>query len=100
MKKRGEVTQTYPERSAREEGTGPDSAGQSGDDQGLSGVEESNSESVLELVEEGQYLEAATISGVEEASDPDTPRRVRTRQVREDDVPPEYLPDPDSGSID
>jgi hypothetical protein len=100
MKKHCEVSRTYPESSTREEGTGPGSAGQSGDDQGLSGIEESDSESVLELVEEGQYLEAATISGVEEAADPDTPRRVRTRQVREDDVPPEYLQDPDSGSID
>ena len=85
--------------SAKEEGTGPGSAGQSGDNQGLSGLEESDSESVLELVEEGQYLEASAISGVEDAPDPDVVRRVRTRQVREDDVPPEYLQDPDSGSI-
>ena len=45
---------------------------------------------VLELVEEGQSFEAEVISGVEDAPDPDV-AEVRTKQVREDDVPPEYL---------
>ena len=48
-----------------------------------------DSESVEELVEEGQAREAAAISGVEDAPDPDE-AEVRTRQVPEDDVPEEY----------
>lgn len=72
------------------QGTGPGSAGQSGDTQGLSEVPEADSESVLELVEEGQSFEAEVISGVEDAPDPDV-AEVHTKQVPEDDVPPEYL---------
>ena len=52
-------------------GLGPDAAGQSGDIEGLSTVATGNSESVAELVEEGQDLEAEKVSGVENAPDPD-----------------------------
>lgn len=69
---------------------GPGSAGQSGDTQGLSDVEEAGSESVEELVQEGQAFEANVISGVEEAPDADV-TEVHTKQVPEDDVPGEYL---------
>ncbi len=69
-----------------------DSAGQSGDTQGLSDTAEAGPESVAELVEEGQAYEAEVISGVENAPDPDV-AEVHTKQVREDDVPPEYLDD-------
>ena len=81
---------TYSIVSTREKGTGPGSAGQSGDTQGLSDVAEAGTESVEELVEEGQSLEAALISGVEDAPDADV-AEVHTKQVPEDDVPPEYL---------
>jgi len=81
---------TYRILSTREKGTGPGSAGQSGDTQGLSNVPEAGGESVEELVEEGQSLEAALISGVEDAPDADV-AEVHTKQVPEDDVPPEYL---------
>lgn len=74
---------------ARKEGTGPDSAGQSGDTQGLSDVAEAGSESVTELVEEGQSFEAAVISGVENVPDADV-AEVHTKEVPEDDVPDEY----------
>ena len=57
---------------------------------GLSDVPEASTESVEELVEEGQSLEAALISGVEDAPDADV-AEVHTKQVPEDDVPPEYL---------
>jgi hypothetical protein len=67
-----------------------DSAGQSGDLQGLSNVERADSESVDELIDEGNAFEAGVISGVEEADDQDG-REVRTREVPEDDVPGEYL---------
>jgi len=74
---------------ARDKDSGPDSAGQSGDTQGISGVEEAGPESVAELLEEGQAYEAEVISGVEDAPDADE-GEVRTRQVPEDDVPLEY----------
>jgi len=72
------------------EGLGPESAGQSGDNQGLSDVADADSESVDELAEEGQEFEAEVISGVEDAPDADE-GEVRTHEVPEDDVPPEYL---------
>ena len=70
--------------------TGPGSAGQSGDTQGLSDIEDANSESVKELLEEGQYFEASVNAGIENARPPDV-AEVKTRQVPEDDVPAEYL---------
>ena len=48
-----------------------------------------DSESVEELLEEGQSLEAEILNGVENAREPDQ-GEVRTRQVPEDDVPEEY----------
>jgi hypothetical protein len=69
---------------------GPGSAGQSGDDMGLSTTEGAGSESVAELVEEGQYFEAEAVSGMERPY-PDE-GEVRTHEVPEDDVPFEYPP--------
>jgi hypothetical protein len=57
--------------------------------QGLSRKAVVDSESVEELLEEGQAREAAAISGVEDSHDPDQ-AEVRTREVPEDDVPEEY----------
>jgi hypothetical protein len=85
-----EGIQTYSPVSNREKGTGPDSAGQSGDTQGLSDLAEAADESVEELVEEGQYFEAEAVGGVEDAPDADV-AEVHTKQVLEDDVPSEYL---------
>jgi hypothetical protein len=62
---------------------------QSGDTQGLSRQEDVDSESVEELVAEGQPFEAGAVSGVENAADPDV-SEVRTKEVLEDDVPREY----------
>jgi len=70
-------------------GLGPESGGQSGDTQGLSRRSYDDSESVEELMEEGQYMEAEAVSGVENAPDADQ-GEVRTRQFPEDDVPEEY----------
>jgi hypothetical protein len=70
-------------------GLGPSAAGQSGDVQGLSESENVDSESVSELVEEGQDYEAEVVSGVENAPDADQ-GEVKTHEVPEDDVPPEY----------
>ncbi len=71
-------------------GLGPEAGGQSGDTEGLSRAELADSESVEELVEEGQAFEAGIIEGVENAPDADR-GEVRTREVPEDDVPQEYL---------
>ena len=70
-------------------GLGAASGGQSGDTQGLSRRSYDDSESVEELLEEGQYAEAEAVSGVENARDADQ-GEVRTRQFSEDDVPEEY----------
>ena len=57
--------------AAEPTGLGPNAAGQSGDIEGLSVVATGNSESVAELVEEGQDLEAEKVSSIEDAPDPD-----------------------------
>jgi hypothetical protein len=71
-------------------GLGAKSAGQSGDTQGLPGTPMGDSDSVEGLLEEGQTFEAEILEGVERARDADK-SEVKTRQVSEDDVPPEYL---------
>ncbi|MBY0507584.1 MAG: hypothetical protein K2X03_26965 [Bryobacteraceae bacterium] len=81
---------TYPSIRQDQSGLGPGSGGQSGDTQGLSGVADATSESVKELVEEGQFFEAEVISGIENAPDADL-QEVTTTEVLEDDVPLEYL---------
>jgi hypothetical protein len=89
MRKRKEEARSFGAVPPDEKDLGPESAGQSGDTQGLSAVEEAGPESVAELVEEGQAFEAEAIAGVEDAPDPDV-AEVHTRQVPEDDVPLEY----------
>ena len=64
--------------------------GQSGDLQGLSNIEGADSESVAELIEEGNAFEADAVTGVEHAGDTDE-KEVRTHEVPQDDVPGEYL---------
>jgi hypothetical protein len=58
--------------------------------QGLSRVESADSESVDELLEEGNAFEAGIVAGVEDSRDREG-QEVRTREVLEDDVPGEYL---------
>ena len=62
---------------------------EAGDLRGLSNRAMANSESVEELLEEGNASETEAVQGVEDA---DADRaEVRTREVPEDDVPEEYL---------
>jgi hypothetical protein len=61
----------------------------SGDLQGISILENVDSESAEELLEEGQAFEAGVISGVEDAPDADK-SEVTTHEVPQDDVPGEY----------
>ena len=68
----------------------PSSAGQSGADQELSRAAEADSESVEELLEEGNAFEAGVVFGVENSKDAGI-SEVTTREVPEDDVPEEYL---------
>jgi hypothetical protein len=63
---------------------------QSGDLQGLSNVQGADSESVDELLEEGNAFEAEVVKGVEDAGDANE-KEVRTHEVPQDDVPGEYL---------
>ena len=72
------------------EGLGARSGEQSGDLQGLSNVQGADSESVDELLEEGNAFEADVVKGVEDAEDADA-GEVRTHEVPQDDVPGEYL---------
>ncbi len=65
------------------------SAGQAGSLEGLSDEAEGDSESVDELLEEGNAFEAGIIKGVENAPDADE-QEVRVHEVPEDDVPEEY----------
>jgi hypothetical protein len=58
--------------------------------QGISMRDRADSESVGELLEEGQTLEAEAVAGVEGALDADQ-GEIRTHEVPEDDVPEEYL---------
>ncbi|HLW44341.1 MAG TPA: hypothetical protein VKS00_07615, partial [Candidatus Acidoferrales bacterium] len=54
---------------------------------GLTDVETADSESVRELVEDGQDYEAGIIDGVENAPDADQ-GEIKTREVPEDEIPP------------
>jgi hypothetical protein len=76
-------------RAKIHQGVGLEQGGQSGDVQGLSSIEDVDSESVSELVEEGQAFEAGIVDGVENAPDADE-GEVRTREVPENDISPEY----------
>jgi hypothetical protein len=90
-KKQGrEKSQSVDTVALPPEGRRSRSGGQSGDLQGLSSVEGADSESVDELLEEGNAFEADAVKGVEDAGSADE-REVRTHEVPEDDVPEEYL---------
>jgi hypothetical protein len=71
-------------------GLGVRSGEQSGDLQGLSNVQDADSESVDELLEQGNAFEAEVVKGVEDAGDADE-GEVHTHEVPQDDVPGEYL---------
>jgi len=90
MRRRPIRSRSQTEETAAFSAKGTRSGGQSGDLQGLSSVEAADSESVEELLEEGNAFEAEVVTGVENAGNADG-REVRTHEVPEDDVPDEYL---------
>jgi transcription termination/antitermination protein NusA len=74
--------------------TGPDSAGQSGDVEGLSEGAEDSSDSVEDLVESGQYYEAEVVDGIENTPDADV-AEVTTHErptTESENIPEEELP--------
>src|SRR5882762_8179407 len=73
-----------------QERLGARSGEQSGDLQGLSNLAGADSESVDELLEEGNAFEADVVKGVEDADDADE-GEVHTHEVPQDDVPSEHL---------
>ena len=85
-----EKSQSVDTTAFSSEGPGERSGQQSGDLQGLSNVEGADSESVGELLEEGNAFEADVVTGVEDAGNADE-KEVRTHEVSEDDVRGEYL---------
>ena len=69
---------------------GPDSAGQSGDPQRLSSIPEATDESVQELADTDQAIEAGIVEGVEDAADhPERPVHTHIEYGRPDDLPPQ-----------
>ena len=72
------------------EGLGAQSGEQSGDLQGLSDIQAADSESVDELLEEGNAFEAEVVKGVEDAEDADG-AEVRTHEVPQNNITGEYL---------
>jgi hypothetical protein len=95
IRRKADVGSQRPEKEPRASAflrdlPGRRSAGQSGDLQGLSKVESADSESVDELIEEGNAFEAGVVTGVEDAG-AHAEKEVRTHEVLEDDVPGEYL---------
>jgi hypothetical protein len=95
--KRGTVSAPKQPKKKSQRSGAPDflrqgqrSRAQSGDLQGLSRRESADSQSVEELLEEGNAFEADAVLGVEDADIADG-KEVRTHEVPEDDVPEEYL---------
>ena len=89
VKRRARLERSLDAPVLRRQGLGAGAAGQSGDTQGLSDAVDVDSESVEELIEEGQSFEASVVAGVEDADSRQS--EVRSSQVLEDDVPLEYL---------
>lgn len=90
MKEPDDVTLRQYTPKLRNKKPDPASAGQSGDDMGLSTNEDEGAESVAELADEGQYFEAEAITGLKRPYPDESP--VRTHEAEEDDVPFEYPP--------
>jgi hypothetical protein len=68
---------------------GPESAGQSGGSQRLSTTADADNESVQELADSDQALEAARVEGLEDAADhPERPVHTHNEYGRPDDLPP------------
>jgi hypothetical protein len=83
--------QAQPDELGKDPGqVGPASAGQSGDPQDLSAIEDASNESVQELADSDQALEADFVDGIEDAADhPERPVHTHLEYGRPDDLPPQ-----------
>jgi hypothetical protein len=81
-KRTQEPNEARPDEQGADPGqVGPDSAGQSGDTQGLSGAASVENESIEELASDGQALGASFVDGVSDAGDhPEQPVRTHERK--------------------
>lgn len=76
---------------------GPESAGQSGDPQQLSPDADASEESVEELADTDQAMEAAAVEGSEDAANhPERPVHTHTEYRRPEDEPPQREPGEDA----
>src|ERR1017187_6473017 len=89
-KVRGGDNEARPDELGSDPGqVGPDSAGQSGDNQGLSEVAEAGDESVEALADSDQAYEAEIVAGVEDAGDhPEKPVHTHETKGKSADGPP------------
>lgn len=88
MKQLDDVTLRQYTPTHKDKRPGAQSAGQSGDDMGLSNEETAGSESEAELAAEGQFFEAEAVRGLKRPYPDNAP--VRTHEGNNDDVPREY----------
>ncbi|MGC2694253.1 MAG: hypothetical protein WA738_00525 [Candidatus Angelobacter sp.] len=87
--RKGDLEAQLDELGSDPREVGEDSAGQSGDAQELSIVDEANEESVDELAKSDQSFEAAVVERVEDAADhPERPVHTHEEYGRPDDAPP------------
>jgi hypothetical protein len=85
----GENEARKDERGNDPREVGAESAGQAGGVQRLSIEEDADNESVEELSEASQAIEAATVEGLEDAADhPERPVHTHNEYGRPDDLPP------------
>ena len=81
--RKDEVPINELERDPEAEELASDSAGQSGDAQGLSQIADADEESVEELAETDQAYEAEAMDGLEDAADhPERPVQTREDKAR------------------
>ena len=86
---RGDDRVRADELENRPDQTVSESAGQSGDLQDLSADEDLSNESVEELVEEDQQIEANAVEGAEDAADhPERPTHTHNEYGHPEDFPP------------
>ena len=90
-KRKSRDNEARPDELGSDSGqVGPDSAGQSGDTQGLSEIADASGESVEELADSDQASEAEAVIGVEAAADhPERPAHVHEDYARSDEAAPE-----------
>jgi len=88
---RQEYDEARPDELGEDPGqVGPESGGQSGSSQQFSHVEDASEESVEELADTDQAIEAAAIEGVEDAADhPERPVHTHIEYPNPEDIPPQ-----------